>query len=347
MRRFRDKDFVETPESFLFCVVGSVHPSDRLIAYLKYIPDKTGRWKKKSQNFRRILQYYDISDLLLTFDFLKSYEHYLSWLEEMKITMSTVPLDMVTVHYKPEEKMNQILQTKKLDRLQQKCVNLTKILSRKSGVSIKNFGVTGSILLGIHQDFSDIDLVLYGKREISRIRNIMIQLYKQPKYGILPLNKESREDWLRDKVERFPLSYLEAQRILKRKWNKGTFEGTAFSLNPVKLEKDISEHYGEKIFIPKGMNKVTARIIDASDGCFLPSIYEVDNVVTIEGVPVNDICEVLSYEGFYGNIADIGDRVLVFGKLEHVIDLKRGKKYHRILIGSGEAGGEDYIKPID
>ena len=46
MEKPKDRDFVETVESFLFCVVGYLHPPDKVTAYLKYVPDTEGKWRK-------------------------------------------------------------------------------------------------------------------------------------------------------------------------------------------------------------------------------------------------------------------------------------------------------------
>jgi len=37
---------------------------------------------------------------------------------------------------------------------------------------------------------------------------------------------------------------------------------------------------------------------------------------------------------------------LCYGKLEKVTDRRMGQEYHRVLVGSKEAKGRDYIKPL-
>ena len=41
----KDHDFIRTEENYLFCVIGYSHPEDRIISYLKYVPNITGKWK--------------------------------------------------------------------------------------------------------------------------------------------------------------------------------------------------------------------------------------------------------------------------------------------------------------
>ena len=54
MKKFRDRDFIQTKEGFYFCVIGSIHPPDRIISYIKYVPSKSGIWGFENQRFSRI-----------------------------------------------------------------------------------------------------------------------------------------------------------------------------------------------------------------------------------------------------------------------------------------------------
>ena len=38
MRKFKDRDFLRTTDGLLFCVVGYLHPPDRVTGYVKYVP---------------------------------------------------------------------------------------------------------------------------------------------------------------------------------------------------------------------------------------------------------------------------------------------------------------------
>jgi len=68
-RGFRDRDFIQTVEDFLFCVIGSVHPADRIISYVKYIPAERGIWGRGEKRFKRVMRYYTMLDLTDTLNF--------------------------------------------------------------------------------------------------------------------------------------------------------------------------------------------------------------------------------------------------------------------------------------
>jgi len=287
-----------------------------------------------------------MSDLLETFNFLEAHSDYLYNSSVMGIRMSAVPLNKISVHFKPEEKMSQLMLMEEPDVLQRKVVDLANLISDESGVSIEYFGVTGSVLLDIHRDFSDIDLIIYGMKNSELVKEMLIQLSEERKSPICRFDAEKANEWCIEKSRRFPLTYKEARVLFKKKWGRGLFNGTMFSVHPVKLEEEVSEKYGDRIYKPEGMIKIEAVVYDASEADFLPSVYKIGDVKVLEGNKVEDICEVASYEGLYGGIAEEDEKILVYGKLERVLDKRIGREYHRVLVGSKEAGGKDYIKPI-
>jgi predicted nucleotidyltransferase len=237
--------------------------------------------------------------------------------------MSAVPLNSIIIHFKPEEKIH-----------------------RESKVSIENFGITGSILLDIHQEFSDIDLLVYGKENSLLARDSLLQLYEKSDSNFNRFNKETHDSWCERKIRQYGISLREAEELYKRKWGIGVFEDKRFSINPVKQETEVLEKYGDRIYFPKGMIKLEATVSDGSDAVFLPSTYGLENVRLINGFSKKEIREVTCYDGFYSDIARDGERIIVYGKLEKIHDKILGIDYYRVLVGSPEAEGKDYIKLV-
>ncbi len=346
MRGFRDRDFIRTKEGLFFCVVGPVHPPDRVISYVKYVPAELGRWGKGRARFKRILESYTIPSLLETFDMLtRDYPHYLFYSEVFKITMSAVPLEYMAEHYRPEEKLAHLLQAPRLDPLQRKLIEFTSFLSDKSGVSSSFLGVTGSILLDIHRpEFSDMDLTVYGLENSLAIKGALMEASSQRGSAVQRLRNEALKTWCEHKTQRYPLTFNEALRIYERKWNIGIFRGTPFSIHPVKLEHEVKERYGDRIYEPMRLVTLRALVQENADCLFLPAVYGVRDAEIMEGPKVEDIREVVSYEGLYDNLAWPGESILVKGKLERVTEAKTGQEYYRVLVGSPEGRGTEYIK---
>jgi len=350
LRGFLDRDFIRTVEDMLFCVVGGVHPVERVIAYLKYVPSREGRWGG-DQKYSRTMPTYTVPSLLKNIDLLAgSYPQYVFNSRAYSVRMSAVPKKLIKEHYCPERKLEELIGSGELDALQDEAVRLVAYLSDKAGVSERFFGVTGSVLLNIHKpEFSDIDLLVYGWQNSLRVRAILIEEFN----GGRRLRKQSSKAYLEKLLQRwtenYPLTLEEAGRLFERRWSYGFFMERAFSLHPVKTRDEISEKYGDKIFTPEGIVTGRARIIDASDGVFLPCTYGIDGLkleTGKAGVEGRKVTAIVSYDGFYAGLFNDGDRVEVKGKLERVSDRRNGETGYRILVGSPEAYGRDYIKPV-
>jgi hypothetical protein len=348
-RGFRDRDFIRTKEGFFFCVVGPYHPADRVFAYVKYVPSEKGKWRDKRTGYKRVMRAYTIPDLLQTFHLLENKNsQYMFHSEFYGITMTAVPKSYILQHYKPEEKLAEILGNLKKDTLQTKLADFVGFLSARSGLASNNFGVTGSILLDIHNPkFSDMDVTVYGLKNSLKVKETLTRAYLEPDSLVKRFEGAVLDDWCRKKGARFPLSFDDARRIYARKWNIGVFEDVMFSVHPTHLERELTEKYGDRTFRSEGQMKLRALVADDSESLFLPCVYKVRDVRLIEGkLRDTDILEVVSYESLYDSLADVGEEIVVKGKLEHVYDSRNDTEYYRVLVGSPEGKGKEYIKTI-
>ncbi len=346
-RNFRDRDFLRTKEGFLFCIVGPYHPKDRVISYLKYLPDSKGKWQQGRSRFKRVIQAYTIPNLLETFDILrKSYPQYLFFSETYNITMAAVPHNSILWHFKPEEKLTELFLKSNLDLLQKEVIRLVSILSELSNVPTESFGITGSILLDIHNPtFSDMDITVYGVRNSYLVKDALTKALTQEYKDIKRLDKQRLEKWYIHKTQNHPLNLEEARQIYKRKWNIGVFGDTLFSVHPIKTETETKEKYGDRTYSSAGTVILKAVVADSKDSIFLPAVYRVEEVELKEKREAS-IKEVISYEGLYDSLAKEDELIEAKGKLEHIIDNMTGETYDRVLIGSPEGKGREYIKPV-
>ncbi len=343
-REFRDRDYIQTIEDYFFTVVGNIHPSNRIIAYLKNIPSPSGKWGNERKRYERVLKQYTMMDVADTIDFLKlNNSDYIYHSKEQNITFSFVPVPKIKHHYKPEEKLAELLTSEKLDRLQHKAILLTKEISSESDIDFSTMGITGSLLVDIHRpEFSDIDLTVYGISNCNAVKRGSLRLLQN---NILKrFEGDELDKWCLDRSKLYPLTVDEARKMYLQKWNRGRFRDTLFSIHPVKVESEISETYSSKIFLPMGIVECEAIVKDASDSIFLPAIYRIEDVSILNGRSCDEISEIVSYEGLYTDIASEGERVICKGKLEKVKSRDKKKEYYRILVGSFEAAGRDYIK---
>jgi len=343
-RGFRDRDYIQTTEDFFFTVVGNTHPSNRITAYLKNIPSPSGKWGNEKKRYERILKQYTMMNIADTIAFLKlNYSKYVYHSKEQNITFSFVPVNKIKHHYKPEKKLATLLTIEELDQLQHKAILLAKEISKESSVDLSTIGITGSLLVDIHRpEFSDIDLTVYGVSNCISVKQGSIRLSQ--KSVLKRFQGDELNKWCLDRSNLYPLTISEARQLYQQKWNRGRFMDTLFSIHSVKVESDITETYGSKTFLPMGIVECDAIVKDASDSMFMPAVYKVEDTTLLNGNSCDEISEVVSYEGLYADIASEGERIMCKGKLEKVRSRENKKDSYRILVGSFEAAGRDYIK---
>ncbi len=350
MRKPKDRDFIKTSEDLIFCVVGYVHPPDRLLAYLKYVPGDGGMWAAGNLHFKRMIPYYSSRSVSETFPYLKEeYPKYLSYSPVNKITFPAVPYSDMKEYFKPEEKLAGLAQRRReLDALELKAVNLAEYLSQKTAIPLDKFGITGSILLGIHNiSISDIDLTIYGYKNSIAVKRALIEDYGMTRSSLKQLTKEEAEDWCAKKTRQFPISNESARQIFKRKWNFGYYREKFFSIHPTRLDPEVTEEYGEYEFESKGAIKIVAQIEDNTQSLFNPSSYRVGKVEILEGSKgINDINDVVTFESVFFDIASPGESIRVRGNLEVVKNTRSGENYHRVVVGSQNTGSPEYIVPV-
>jgi len=218
MRNFRDRDFLQTKEGLFFCIVGSIHPTQRVIAYVKYVPSKSGIWGRDNNKFCRILKKYTIPNLLQTFNYLETkYPHYLFHSRVNNITMTAVPKQYIKKHFKPEEKLDQLRRITQLDSLQKLLLQFTTFLEDLTNISSEFFGVTGSLLLDIHQPtFSDLDIIVYGTGNSWKLKKALTENF-DTEMPMHRLTGTALKKWATKKAENYPLTLPEAFKVYSRK----------------------------------------------------------------------------------------------------------------------------------
>jgi predicted nucleotidyltransferase len=341
-RKPKDRDFIETQEGFLFCLVGYLHPPDKYIAYLKYSPAEQGLWKRQGQAYHRQLAYYHAHQVGQTMDFLKQhYPHYVHHSPVWDMDFSMVPHDRVKTYFYPERRLAQIL-AHPADPLEEETLKVVEAIHRLTGIRSTDLGITGSILLGIHNpEISDIDLIVYGRQNTSRLREVFASMALP---GLSSMDAAYAEEWCQGVVKNFGLEYRQARWLVARRWNFVYFgEGRhVVSIHPTRSDDEVVEAYADHCYQDVGVAQLRARIADARDAIYLPAIYAVDQVEILDGPPVA-IAEICSYEGLFGQVGAAGDWIVARGKLEKI----DGGPHHRLVIGSGRREGREFLLPAD
>lgn len=340
-RHPKDRDFLRTREGMFFCVTGYLHPPDRYTAYLKYSPVSEGKWEDDVTAYRRELPYYHVRNVARTIRYLE--EHHPIYVDRCPVRdfrFSLVPRECVTQYYVPEERLREIFKGPH-DALEEQVRGLVIHLAAAAAVDPRSFGVTGSILIGLHNPrFSDLDLTVYGLDNAMRLRDALRQS-GVPR--VSPLGDVFIAKWSAGIARRFPLSEEEARYLASRRWNYGYYGERYFSIHPIRGDAEIGERYGDHLYRAQGGARIRALVTDAEESVFMPATYRVSGVRVLEGdADAVEIREIVSHEGLYRDVVDAGEEVEARGTLESVDGVRQ-----RLVIGTLQMGGEGYIKPLN
>jgi len=329
----REGDFIETVEGLIFDVKGLVHPLNRVIAFVRYIPDERGKRRRGDLRYRKVYSL-KVRENLLN----REYPHYLIVDPVFNERISEVHIDHVTHHYKPQDTASLLKRKERLDAVENEALEFIDLLVEASGISKRKIGISGSIMVDLHLPTSDIDIIVYGTQNCLIAHNTLKNFFGDRKSLIQAYDLEGLRKLYSFRVKDTPMSFEDFYRHAIRKSSQGTFRGRDFSIRYIKDWDEVKEKFGETLYRSFGQGIIKAKVIDDSEAIFTPCHYLVEDVEFIEGKSVTLLKEVASFRGRFCQHVKSGESIITRGKLECV---KTGKEeYFRILVG-GTA--QDYI----
>jgi predicted nucleotidyltransferase len=337
--RLRDRDAILTKEGLIFRVFGYSHPSDAYICDVEYAPAEIFKsknpkaFRNKGQNF--FYKFYEDEG----WKFIKNnFPQYMIFHETLRGNVVGVKHSDILKVRKPKMELRKLISEAPKNELLTALQNVLELATKHSGLSVKNFGVFGSLLHGFyHPKFSDIDLIIYGRRNMVKLRETLQELYGN-KHSPLRNEFESDES-IRGKNWRFqnysPKEFVwhQQRKMIYALFNdkkSGRIIKTEFE--PVKERKEIGDKnlFGTKI-VRKGWVKLFAHIIDDQDAPFIPSVYGVKPLRVLHGTNgAAEVTRVVSYMEEFRMQAQKDEKVYVEGNLEKVETSK--ESFHQITL---------------
>ncbi len=326
----RDRDLFVTKEGWIFTVLGDVHPPNRIWSYLKYVPG-SGPWRDPSgRTYRRAFTTYTVRELLSIIEDLRTGRpEYVYYDPTVGNEVIAPPFDAVAGYWRTSEGLRRLVEREESGHatpLELKALEMARWLVGQAGIKLEDLGITGSLLLGIHHETSDVDLVVFGRQNLS----MAVRALREAGSPVVHGAGEGVVEALRS-LYRMPVE--DARRLASRVVHKGSFGATPYSIFGVR-EKPV-HGYGEFQYVGRGIVEVKLEVVDSTESLFTPSIYEVDERVF-------GIERMASYHMVLAGLLEPGDRLVVRAKLEEV----RGPKgpFLQILLGSYEGVGTEQIK---
>lgn len=324
--RVREGDFLETVNGLIFDVKGLLHPPDRAIAYLRYLPDRRGTRRKADVRYRKVYSL-KARTLLLA----KRWPEYLHKDPVFHREVQAVPLSEVRQHYVPTERLEGLRHHSRRDGLEQQAVDLAETLVKETGISRAEVGVSGSILTDLHTPRSDIDLILYGTDASRKCHTKLKALRDARAGGLSPHETGDLRALYRQRELATAMAFKVFAKHERSKVLQGKFRGTHYFIRCVKEWSELQEAYGDKEYYPIRRASVRASIASADDSIFTPCSYQISNAEVTRGDANHVPTQITSFRGRFCEQARTGDRVVAEGLLERVVD-QSGEQY-RLVIG--------------
>jgi uncharacterized protein len=295
----RLRDFIEDQDGWLYAV-STYDNDDRIGCVLRYVPDRNG--ERIHPSGRRYAKY----------DFEDAYAHIARCKPAYAGLVHRIPRPDVRRVLKPEIEIGRIAAA------HPRVKKLVGLFSLPEGT----VGCTGSLLCGLENENSDIDMVVYGKHWFTAQALVRQGIRDGTIEGL------SEEMWKKVYEKRKPEISFDAFVLHEqRKWNRGQIEGTYFDILYTRSYDEIGSApsgRGEVI----GKMTIEAKVTDSSLAFDNPAVYEVGH---------ETVSRVLSFTHTYSGQALAGETIEACG----VCELHGNEQW--LVVGTTREARGEYI----
>jgi predicted nucleotidyltransferase len=325
---------VEASDGLVFTVKGLVHPPDRLVAYLRYVPDPSGERERGDRRYRRVYRFADQLEALEALG--ERGRSYLVRDPMAGVVLQSVPRDEVRRVYDPCLRLRELAGEGPADAVEEGALGLAELLRDAAGVPRPALGLTGSLLLGLHTPASDIDLVVYGAEACRAVHGALGTLLDEPSSAVRRPESGELAAIHAAHGEETPLSAQQFARLQAAKVNEGRYAARSFFVRFVKRPGEVAERYGDPRYEPLGAALVEARVADAADALFTPCRYVLEDAAVVQGPGQHaaaELREIVSFRGRFAGQARAGEHVRARGTLERVVP-RASAPFRRLVVGA-------------
>ncbi len=324
------------------------HPEDRKLCIVKYDLGES-HWvsRETGLKYKRMLKSYSLEghqDNLINFKTKEPSYFYHS--EVYSVDFLAVPIKRIKRYFYPEERLMEIInEESRLDDIETKVKKLAELLRDNLKIPFNKMGITGSIVWKAQTKKSDIDFIVYGNDFAQNFNEEFPIIYEVfPEIKEMAQQKRMRYERSMAKKSGLPMK-LASKYIAKKKW-LSIFGETDLSLVFSPIPSELPFKYGDEVFSPIFAVDVECEITNSDLGFAYPAIYQIDNCEFLSKtaqIPDLPLERVLSFEGALTGYFIKGEKIIIRGLLEKVIDVKNKRSFLQIILGTKECVGNEFI----
>ena len=341
--RAREGDFLETAEGLIFDVKGVSHPAGRIIAFLRYYPKIDGKRFKDGIHYEKI---YSLSERYVFLE--EKYPQYLFYDKFSGETLQGIPTEKIKKIYRPEEFIKRFIRKNQIEEREgdsfvlKKSLNMLKLIHAQSGVGYDKMGISGSVLVNLETEESDIDLIIYGSENARKIYDSLSKMHQDQLEMIHPYSETEIMSLFKFRGKESNLNLQEFAKIERRKKLQGIFNGTEYYIRCIKDRAEILHKYEEIQYKSVGKGTLSGVVTDDTEAILTPCKYLID-ASKMDGVNFSGkLQEIASFRGRFCEQAKNGEQIKASGKIELV--KSKENEYFRLLIGSYS---EDFFRVLN
>ncbi len=347
--KFRDRDAPVTNSGLIFRTYGYDHPKDSCFCDLEYAPEylyKTDDPRAVRDGlFKKYFKFYFDSGLKFALSQNPPYRLHHKALDRFMVGVKKSDVSFVV---SPENKLQELLVYAE-DPLQKTCVEIVDFITDSSNLKESDFGIFGSLAHDFHNPkYSDVDLIVYGSRELKELRSTLEDLYTSKIFS------NEFERWtIQDPPAHWNFKYLSKKEygfLQKRKGIYAIYRASnlercvKIEFEPVRQWDEINNKYEETINIKNlGWIKASGEVLSDDSSGFMPSLFHVKLDQINLDIDPEEVKVILSFVEEFRLQVVKGEHFLVQGNLEEIETNKR--RFYQITLSYGKNYFEQVLKP--
>lgn len=311
-------------DNTVFYVKGVSHPRGRVVAFPKYIESVDG--DRIAPNGSR---YTKIADIASEYRIaVARYGSYIAYDDYFGREVVLVPLRDIVEIYNPIDRAVEIVSGNSGRGVLADVRGMLSDIVDSTGV--RSIGVSGSILVNLYREDSDIDVVVLDESDGRKVYSFLTEVIDRPYSRIRRYDENSIVRLYQSRVVETPIEFREFLAQERRRVLEGLYGDREYFIRLID-RSHADDVYGVYRCRKLGFSTMKLRVVDARRSIYTPCRYGVEVLEVLKGVSV-DVEEVYSLRGRFNEIAYEDETIIARGSIE-VLEYRSGGRKYRLYLG--------------